>query len=64
MPTTQKPRATRSAAVLFALAGMALLVGAYFNQGARPFVVGMQILAAVLFFTNAYLQHRRASRLL
>lgn len=63
MDIAHKRRAARSSAMLFALAGVAFLVAAFLNDDASNLVLGTQVLGAVLFFVNAFLQHRRASRL-
>jgi ABC-type transport system involved in cytochrome c biogenesis permease subunit len=59
MNTTLQPRSTASG-LLLALAGLAMLLAAYFNRDARIIVVGMQALGAFLFFLASFLQYRRS----
>jgi threonine/homoserine efflux transporter RhtA len=61
MTLTHQRRATTSAA-LFAFAGMAFLVTAVLDRGARDLVMSMRAVAATLFFLAAYLQYRRSRR--
>ncbi len=60
MEKFHNPRGALTAALLFTLAGVALLVAAYLNRDARGLIVGMQAVGGVLFLVVALLQYRRS----
>jgi hypothetical protein len=60
MILTRQPHSTK-ASVLFALAGVVSLISVALNHEARPLIIIMQSLTAVLFFVASYLHYRKGS---